>query len=620
MRWGPVGRLVYADACKLIFAERDLRVFQRLVVFWPTRLLLEMRRRIEYAQFVILLWTFSACGGGGDGGVTPPPPPPAAVATVEIGGNSAASLAGGETRILTATLRDASGNVLTGRSVSWQSSSNAVATVASGVVTGVGQGTATITAISEGTSGTTDVNVVFVPAAIQITRSSSFLITGDTLQVGARVVDDGGRVVPDQDVTFSIDNEMIASAETSGLMTALGPGLATVTASAGSITETFSLTIHPGGGTRIAPLSVIDSIIIAEKTRLNVPAVSIAIAHNGALVYARSYGYADTTTKRVAEPEQMYRVGSVSKVLTAAAVMKLVQEGQLSLDAKPFVMLDNIQPRAGYGEDPRLVNVTVRDLLQHSAGWHENRAVDDTVYAALWRDLIFDNVEIARYGRSVLLANDPGTRFAYTNYGYQALGRLIEKVTGQSYEAYVKSAILDPAGIVSMKLGRTPLAERDPLEVSCYDGGPVTTGIYGTGKYCDVTPVQEYAEASGAWVASATEMVRWLSVVDGYPGARADVLSAATLTEMTARPEAIFPGSGYYYALGWEVDGSAGDQWWQHAGAQSGGDGYMARMRDGVLLTILTNRSRPSAVEDLLDRKIRPLVASITAWPAGTPF
>jgi CubicO group peptidase (beta-lactamase class C family) len=199
------------------------------------------------------------------------------------------------------------------------------------------------------------------------------------------------------------------------------------------------------------------------------------------------------------------------------------------------------------------------------------------------------------------------------------LGLLIEKVTGMSYESYVRTAILEPAGATKMVFGRTPLAQRDPLEVTCYDGLAPVTGPFGTGKWCDVMPFQEYAHAAGAWVATASDMARWISVVDGAAGGRPDVLSASTIASMTARPS--YAPTGAYYALGWQVIAEAGGTTWVHSGAQTGGDGYVTKLPNGLVMVILTNLTRgQGAGGGTLDPALNQAVRQITSWPTGTPF
>ncbi len=583
-------------------------------------LLTAAARPVRILAAVGVLSALTACGGGGDSaGVTPPvTSPPAAVASVELSGAPAGNLTAGATAVLSATTRDANGAILTGRSIVWSSSAPTVATVNNGTVTAVARGTATITASSEGRSAAAMVNVITLPARIELTYSSGLLLTGDTMTVSTRVLDAQGAVVPEAALPV-ITLSSVALTNASGLLTAAAVGNAILTATSGTLTRTALIRIFPGGGQRVSSLSRIDSLVVAEMERLKIPAASIAVSNGGRLLYARAYGYADTATKRIAAPNQLYRIGSTTKPLTAVATLKLIQDGLLRLDDKPFTMLTDIPPRGGT-EDPQLAQITVRDLLQHTTGWNANRAVDDTMWAGVWRDRVLNPKLLASYGRGVRLNVTPGTAYAYTNYSFQVLGRLIERVTGQSYETYVRSAILTPAGVTTMKLGRTPLSLRDPLEVSCYDNLSTTTGQFGAGKWCDVVGEQEYSEASGSFIASSTDMLRWMSVVDGVVGTRPDVLSAATITTMTGRPS--YAGStGAYYALGWQVVPEAGGNYWTHSGAQVGGDGVVGKLPNGLSFSILANLTRGMGTGGgTLDQALVPLIRSIPVWPTGTSF
>jgi CubicO group peptidase (beta-lactamase class C family) len=581
------------------------------------------RPSIAARLFMVLL--LAACGGGGgDSTPTQPTPAPVTVASVTVTGAPSTPLDIGQTVRLTATARTASGAIVSGRTITWASGNAAVATVSGdGTVTASGTGQASISATVDGVSGAATVQVVVVPASLALASGGRWLIVGDTLHVQAVVRDRLGRTM-DTSATFTLVGTaatLTASGPRAVIATGTAPGTATVRATLGNLVADGTLVVAPGGGTRVGELAHLDSAVISELIRLRIPGASVAVARNGALVFARAYGWADTTARRPMTTSTMLRVGSTSKPLTAVAVHRLVQDGLLSLDGTPLTQqLATLTPRPGRTSDPRLAQATVRDLLQHTIGFG-NRAVDDTVWAALWRDGLTDPWEVARYGLGVPLTTAPSVAHVYNNYGYQLLGRLIERVTGESYEAAVRRLILVPAGVTDMKLGLTPLAARDPKEATCYDGLPPTTGRFGTGAFCDVSPVQEYSEASGSWIASATEMVRWMSVVDGHSGARSDVLSSSTLNTMVARNAVLWPGTGDYYALGWQVQNEAGGTRWYHAGAQTGGDGWISRLPNGVSIAVLTNLTRGRGVGGgTLDPAVLSVVRGITNWPTGTPF
>jgi N-acyl-D-amino-acid deacylase len=366
---------------------------------------------------------------------------------------------------------------------------------------------------------------------------------------------------------------------------------------------------------------VVDSVMQAVMSRMATPGFQVAIAKDGRLVLARSYGFADSAARRVMTNTNLLRIGSTSKPLTAVTIMRLVQDGRLSLDDRVFDRLPNVTARAGRAEDPRTLQLTVRDLLQHSQGYNVSREIDDSVWAGVWRDRITDQVELARIGRSARFTANPGTGYSYNNYGYQLLGRIIERVTGQSYERAVRELVLTPAGVSAMAVGRTPLASRLPDEARCYSPLGRVTGTFGTGEWCDVVAEMEYTDAAGNWVASATDMLRWLSTVDGLPGGRVETLSTATVAQMAARPGYASASATSWTGLCWGVltEGSGIGLW--HTGAVAGGDAYIYRRADGMTIAILGNRTRDlSANAITIDGVLAPVLARITTFPSGTAF
>jgi len=174
----------------------------------------------------------------------------------------------GQTGTLTATTRDASNTVLTGRNVTWSTSNANVATVAAGVVTATGPGTATITATSEGKTGTATVNVTAVPVAtVSVSPATVSLTTGGTQQITATPRDAQGNALA-RPVTWQTGNASVATVTQAGLITAVGPGSTTVTAtSEGKVgTVTVTVTAPPVGSVAVAPLTA--SLIVAATTTL----------------------------------------------------------------------------------------------------------------------------------------------------------------------------------------------------------------------------------------------------------------------------------------------------------------------------------------------------------------
>ena len=190
------------------------------------------------------------------------PPPPVPVASVTVAPNTVSLTVGGS-QTVTATTRDANGNVLTGRAVSWSSSNTNVATVtSSGVITATGAGSATITATSEGQSGTASVTVTAPPppppapvATVTVTPNTVSLTVGGSQTVTATTRDANGNVLTGRTITWSSANTNVATVTSGGVITATGSGTTTVTATSegqsGSVTvnvaapSVASVTISP---------------------------------------------------------------------------------------------------------------------------------------------------------------------------------------------------------------------------------------------------------------------------------------------------------------------------------------------------------------------------------------
>jgi CubicO group peptidase (beta-lactamase class C family) len=311
-------------------------------------------------------------------------------------------------------------------------------------------------------------------------------------------------------------------------------------------------------------------------------------------------------------------------------VLKLVEEGRLSLDAKAYGLLPNVIPPPGTTVvDPRIYDVTVRQLLWHTGGWDRDRAggFDPMFRSAAAAQAVgvpapAGAETIMRYMLGFPLDFAPGTRYVYSNFGYAIPGRIIEKVTAQSYEQYVKAAVLTPAGATRMQLGHSLEAGRLPEEVRYYDpntgpsvfpGGGTVPATYG-GFYL------EAMDAHGGWVASAVDLLRFLTAVDWLP-TRSDVLTPASIQLMTGRPPVIWDASPWHYGMGWAVRPAEGN-WW-HAGSLPGTATILVRTGTGLAWAAVFNArsvSSNSGFEGQLDAKLWEAVQGVTAWPTQDLF
>ena len=239
--------------------------------------------------------TITASSGGqqGTASVTVTNPAPVPVATVTLAPPTL-SLTVGQTGTLTPTLKDANGNVLTGRTVTWSSDTPGVATVStSGVVTAIGAGTATITATSEGKSGTASVTVTLAPVAtVTLAPTTLSLVVAQTGTLTATLKDANNNVLTGRTITWSSGTPGVATVSTSGVVTAVAAGSATITATSEGKTgtATVTVTIAPVANVALAPSA--PSITVGQTTTL-VPTLTDA---NGNTLTGRVVTWSSSAT------------------------------------------------------------------------------------------------------------------------------------------------------------------------------------------------------------------------------------------------------------------------------------------------------------------------------------
>lgn len=392
----------------------------------------------------------------------------------------------------------------------------------------------------------------------------------------------------------------------------------------------------PVTGATAPALASIDTMARSFVRERNIPGLAIAIAKNGQLVYARGFGYADVERKEPVLPDSLFRIASVSKPITAVAVMQLIERGRLSFDSRMVDVLRLLVPQGQKG-DPRLNAIMVRHLLQHTAGWDLSLSPDPVartvqIAKALHVPPPAGPNDIVRYlwGRS--LDFSPGECYAYSNLGYCVLGRIIEQATGHSYEAYVRRHVLAPLGIKRMRIARTRLADRADGEVRYYtrygDTGPSVFETDGS------VPVQygawylEAMDANGGWIASATDLVRFASAQ--YDSAKTRVLSRESVCEMFAPPPAPIGRTAtgklkpVYYACGWSVQRIPGGKVnTRHNGRFAGTSALLVRKHDGLCWAVLCSINTSIDGEGptgLIDAPLCRAVYRVRKWPPGTPL
>ena len=378
--------------------------------------------------------------------------------------------------------------------------------------------------------------------------------------------------------------------------------------------------------------AMFDRLIPELMNHWDVPGGALAIAKDGRLVMARGYGLADIDQEEPVQADTLFRIASISKPITAFAILQLVERGELALDDQVFSILDEFEAPSGATMDPRLEQITVRHLLQHSGGWDPEKSYD--AMSIPWRieqELGVSKPVSCRDVITFMLGQpldlDPGSEYAYSNFGYCLLGRIIEEKTGLSYEDYVKEQVLEPMGITRMRIGGTLPEERAEGEVTYYD-------FPGQGLAHSVIPGTPYQvpwpyggfyvkglDSVGGWIASTIDLVRFVTAVDGSRPPQ--MLEPHTVTLMTERPSApLWLGTSYYYGIGWLIRPAGDNANWWHNGRLPGSMSMLVRTHDGFAWAVLFN-SKPEdepIFRNEVDKLIWQGIHEVSEWPSFDLF
>ena len=358
-------------------------------------------------------------------------------------------------------------------------------------------------------------------------------------------------------------------------------------------------TTIPVAGASVPGVAAFDTAVQAMMRKWNLPGVALAIAKDGKLILARGYGYQDFEARTQMQPDTMVRIGSVSKPITSLAILRLKDQGLLNLDARFMDILTEYSVQAG--GDPRLRDITLRHLLQHAGGWDKTLAQDFTnqpveVSKALGIPTPVTCADVVRYAMTQPLQFAPGTQQVYSNLGFCILGRVVAKVSGQSYEAYVRDHVLAPANVFAMSVALPHLSQRGPFEAKyyAYTGAPLMDSLFpGEGKVSIAYFYDPIVyEGAGGWLGSAVDMTRIMTALDG--SRVSGFVSVDSKTQMLANPQLAHAlladeSSGSWWGLGLSV-GPSPDRY-GHGGIMAGSRSLLNHDEHGYVMAIVTNTS-----------------------------
>lgn len=335
-------------------------------------------------------------------------------------------------------------------------------------------------------------------------------------------------------------------------------------------------TEEPGPPVAQQDIATVDNALTSFMTTYNMPGASLAISKNGKLVYAKGYGFADKEANEAVTTRHRFRLASLSKTYTGAAIMKLVQEGKLTLDTKVFGTGAILGTEYGNGTyNTNVSNIKVRDLLQNTTGsWGANTGGD-----VIDQNAAYTNTQLLNWILTTRTnPKAPGTFYDYSNVGFFIAGRVIEKISGKSYINYIKQDLLPATGATETDIAAKTLAERKTNEVKYYGQG--TESSY---PYVIAFPRRD---ADGGLIASASDVLKLITSIDGF-NTRADILNNASVTAMTTPP------SFSTYAQGiaiWKEQ----NLWFNYGSLPGTRTGFMKHNTNGMCVALLFN-SRPPA-------------------------
>jgi len=350
----------------------------------------------------------------------------------------------------------------------------------------------------------------------------------------------------------------------------------------------------------------LDSVLQEIMTRWGIPGLGVGIVEDGEIVYARGFGVQSLETGVPVTPDSFFCVASITKCFVATAVMQLVEQGRLHLDVPLVQYLPDFRL-----DDERCRQITLRQMLSHTSGMPD---MEEDEYDDLVAHPEYDEGAPERYVRALTsrkMLAAPGERFAYSNIAYNVLGYLIAKISGQTFEDYLREHLLRPAGMPESTLF-FPDVPRDRLAVPHLRIPEMV-----------VNPVYPYhrADAPASFLHSTVlEMCQWaITCLDGGTHNGNRILTPASFEQMwTPVAEWGFPPLYEHCGLGWTLGHFDGVKTVSHGGMGFGWTDFLTLLPEKKRgMVILCNeessaRSRTirAAIHAMLEKE--PIVNSVS--------
>ncbi len=324
----------------------------------------------------------------------------------------------------------------------------------------------------------------------------------------------------------------------------------------------------------------VDSYVAAQLREQRIPGLALAVIRDGRVVKSRGYGLGNIELHVPVTPDTVFQLGSIGKQFTATAILMLAEDGKLSLDDKITVYFPSAAPKWN--------GITIRHLLNHTSGladYSDDKYIAPGGLTPLHEELVDE--EILRRFTTLPFDFKPGEKWSYSNTGYAILGFLIRKVSGQSYEDFLRARIFKPLGMSATRV----ISESDiiPNRAAGYilENGEIKNQHW-------VSPHWNTL-GDGALYSTAADMTKW----DAAITARA-LLKPESYAQMWT-PAPLNDGKTYPYGFAWDLLEVNGHRLQEHGGAWQGFTAHYSRYPDDHLsVIVLTNlESGPSNPEKI---------------------
>ena len=305
-----------------------------------------------------------------------------------------------------------------------------------------------------------------------------------------------------------------------------------------------------------------NAAMVGIVAKANAPGAGLAVADRGRIIDVKGFGFSDVAARTPVGPDTMFALASCSKPITAMAVMKLVDDRKIALTTPAFAFLG-----MAAGGDTRASRITVRDLLNHSSGLPHDVAARTS-----------DPMNTARAAARAHLLFAPGTQQAYSNAGFNVLGAIVEKASGQTYADFVRDNVFRPAGVT--RFGALNARAAIVGQAVRYSK---------TGRVV-VNKIVEGGTPAGGWVLSPADMVRVLVAYD-----QGKIVSLASRAAMLAPPVAPLKprANGAAFGLGWDVvyraNGNPDAVFYGKNGGINGSSTWAEHRPDGIVFAAFYN-------------------------------